>query len=357
MLEAGPYPLARPAVFAGAAFCVSLLLSASPVTGQSSKPGVASPTGATAAGQPRSTQKSGSTATPPSADAQAAARRARAAARARAARELQPPRFKVDGSGMTVPAVRAEAAIVYDPVTHEVLWAENENEERSIASITKVMTVVTFLENEFDLSRVVAVDRADLRRASITYLRAGDRLTVHDLLHLTLIASDNAAARTLARVSPFGPEEFIVRMNQKAAALGLLHTRYADPSGLNAENVSSAYDMARLIAFAASDARIAPIMQKTSHTITTARRTFTVRSTNRLLESDVTVLAGKTGFIRRAGYCFASLIRLPNSEDLVAVVVLGAQSSAARFWETRHIFNWLVSRTSQLLPAAASTQE
>lgn len=280
--------------------------------------------------------------------------RARAAQYAREMRELAQPRYKVDSTGQLVPDVRAEAAIVYNPVTQEVLYSTNENVERSIASITKVMTTVVFLENEYDLTRQVLVDPVDLRGASTTYLRRGDRLTVGDLLHLTLIASDNAAARTLARVSPLGREDFIARMNSKAVELGLTSTHYFDPSGLDSNNVSSAYDMARLIAFAASDERISPIMQKATYSFSTDRRTISVRSTNRLLGSDVEVQGGKTGFIRKSGYCLAALFKLP-SHDPIAVVVLGAKSSAARFAEARHLFNWLATKTGPVVATATSS--
>jgi D-alanyl-D-alanine carboxypeptidase len=64
---------------------------------------------------------------------------------------------------------------------------------------------------------------------------------------------------------------------------------------------------------------------------------------------DIDVLGGKTGFISRSGYCLASLLRLPQTGQQVAVVVLGAKSNASRFWETRHLFNWLSSRTSALV--------
>ncbi|MGE3844213.1 MAG: D-alanyl-D-alanine carboxypeptidase family protein [Vicinamibacterales bacterium] len=280
--------------------------------------------------------------------------RARAAQYAREMRELAQPRYKVDGTGQLVPDVRAEAAIVYNPVTQEVLYSTNENVERSIASITKVMTTVVFLENEYDMTRQVLVDPADLRGASITYLRRGDRLTVGDLLHLTLIASDNAAARTLARASLLGPQDFIARMNAKAVELGLTSTHYFDPSGLDSNNVSSAFDMARLIAFAASDERISPIMQKATYSFSTGRRTISVRSTNRLLGTDLEVQGGKTGFIRKSGYCLAALFRLP-SHDPIAVVVLGAKSSAARFAEARHLFNWLSAKTGPVVATAASS--
>ena len=109
-------------------------------------------------------------------------------------REAQEPRFKLDAAGALVPDVRAEAAIIYDSATGQVLWESNSKDQRSIASITKVMTAVVFLENSPDLSESVVVDRSDVRAASTTYLRAGYTVTKGDLLHLTLIASDNAAA-------------------------------------------------------------------------------------------------------------------------------------------------------------------
>jgi serine-type D-Ala-D-Ala endopeptidase (penicillin-binding protein 7) len=170
-------------------------------------------------------------------------------------------------------------------------------------------------------------------------------VSIGDLLHLTLVASDNAAARALARSYPDGPIAFIDRMNEKADELGLDSTAYADPSGLNADNVSSAYDMARLIAFAASDERLAEMMRKQHHTVRTSRRVININSTNQLvMKGDVDVRGGKTGFISKAGYCLATMLRLPQTGQQVAVVVLGAPSSANRFMETRHLFNWLSTR-------------
>jgi D-alanyl-D-alanine endopeptidase (penicillin-binding protein 7) len=278
---------------------------------------------------------------------------ARASQKAREYREAETPLFRtVDGA--LVPSVRAEAAIVYNPVTQQVLWEENAQNERSIASITKVMTAVVFLEHALDLTQPVRIEKSDVRAASTTYLRLNDVLTPQDLLHLLLIGSDNAAARALARTSPFGTEGFVEHMNAKARELGLEHTHYDDPSGLIDTNVSSAYDMARLISFAAGDERIASIMRKSSDQIVTGRRTVNVHSTNKLLlGGDIDVRGGKTGFIRKSGYCLATLLQLPQG-DPVAVVVLGARSSAGRFLETRHLFNWLADRTKGLLSTEAS---
>ena len=271
--------------------------------------------------------------------------RARAAARARQWREVSEPRYKLTDAGELVPDVRAAAAIIYNPETNEVLWESNSQDSRSIASITKVMTAAVVFEGHPDLTREVVVERSDVSRANHTYLRAGERVTVDDLLHLTLVASDNAAARALARTSELGADGFIDRMNEKALELGLEHTAYTDSSGLDSANVSSAYDMARLIAFASNDDRISSIMRKAHHTVLTSRRVVNINNTNQLLrKGDVDVRAGKTGFISKAGYCLATLLRLPQTNQQVAVVVLGARSNAGRFMETRHLFNWLSSK-------------
>ena len=134
-------------------------------------------------------------------------RRARLS-RAKAARnraqwlEMQQPRYKLDDEGTIVPDIRAAAAIIYNPDNGQILWEENSQNKRSIASITKVMTATVFLEDQPDLTRIVTIERGDVSGARHTYLRANDRVTLDDLLHLTLIASDNAAARALARSSP-----------------------------------------------------------------------------------------------------------------------------------------------------------
>jgi D-alanyl-D-alanine endopeptidase (penicillin-binding protein 7) len=271
--------------------------------------------------------------------------RGRAAVQAAALREAIEPRFKLDDAGSVVPDIRAEAAIIYNPENGKVLWESNSTSRRSIASITKVMTATVFLENQPDMTREVVVERADVRAASTTYLRAGYKITTGDLLHLLLIASDNAAARVLARVSPFGSAGFIVRMNAKAEELGLENTTYADPSGLLADNTSSAYDLAKLITYVSGDERIASIMRTPYYTVNVGRKQITVHSTNQLvMKGDVDVQAGKTGFISKAGYCLATLLRLPQGGPEVAVVVLGAKSNPGRFWETRHLFNWISTK-------------
>lgn len=261
-------------------------------------------------------------------------------------RSATTPRVKRDENGRLVPDVRAEAAIIYNPIRGEVVWEQNAHEPRSIASITKVMTAVVFLESNPDLTESVSIAREDVRRASTTYLRYPERATVNDLLHLALIASDNGAARALARISPWGSEGFIERMNEKAIELGLVDTSFADPSGLDADNLSSAFDLSRLIVYAAGHELIATIMQKEEYRIRTNRRRVRIRNTNKLLGDDLDVWGGKTGFIRKAGYCLAALLQLPRGGP-VAVVVLGTRSNSARFLETRRLLSWLTTQLAE----------
>jgi D-alanyl-D-alanine endopeptidase (penicillin-binding protein 7) len=284
----------------------------------------------------------------------AAAARAKRAAEARARervrleQEAMTPRYKRDLLGNQIPEVRAAAAIIFDPQTNEVLWEQNGHDKRSIASLTKLMTAVTFVADEPDVNQVVAVTATDMRGASVTHLKAGDKISYRDLLHLTLIASDNAAARVLARTSEGGTAGFVARMNAMATNLGLTNTSYADPSGLDARNISSAYDTSHLIAFASADSLLGPIMRTQEFSARTATRMIPIHSTNRLLQpgmlgNGMDVVGGKTGFISKAGYCLATLLRVPQGPQ-VAVVVLGAANSTTRFWEARHLFNWAVGR-------------
>jgi D-alanyl-D-alanine endopeptidase (penicillin-binding protein 7) len=278
-----------------------------------------------------------------------AAARARQAALVRQTQEAMRPQWKRDLQGNLVPDVRAAAAIVYNPQTNEVLWEENSREPRSVASLTKLMTAVTFIADDPDLTQRVAVTRADVRGASVTYIRVGEVISYGDLLHLALIASDNAAARVLARTSEGGSEAFVRRMNDMAHHLSLATTEFTDPSGLNPTNVSSAYDVSHLIAFAAADERLGPIMRTAEHTVRTSGRTFQIQSTNKLLGTEgVDVRGGKTGFISKAGYCLATLLRVPQGTQ-IAVVVLGAANSTLRFWEARHLLNWIVGNTAGII--------
>jgi len=254
----------------------------------------------------------------------------------------------LDISDLPSHRLRAEAAVVYNPETHEIVWGTDVQQQRSIASITKVMTALVVLDQQIDLTRDVVVSALDVRRASTTYLRRRERVTLDNLMHLALIASDNAAARVLARATGLGTKEFVQSMNMKANELGLEDTQFVDPSGLHEDNLSTPYDVARLITAASREPEIARIMRNRSYRLRTSRRGLTIRNTNRLLEGRYSIQAGKTGYIDEAGYCLATVIKLPGRDPL-AVVVLGAGSNAGRFREVRRLVDWVSTKGQSLI--------
>lgn len=247
-----------------------------------------------------------------------------------------------------MPQIDAAAAIAYNPKTNEVLWQNNANVQRSIASLTKLMTAYALLD-AVDFTRVVIVEARDTRNASRTFLRPRDAVTVENLMNLMLVTSDNGAARVLARIAG---ADFIARMNAKAQELGLLQTRFVDSSGLSANNKSTAYDMARLLSIVSMHDSITSIMQKASYSFRTRTkkpRTVTVPNTNHLARGSMpTLVAGKTGFIRAAGFCLATMMRTENGDEIV-LVVLGTNTNLSRFEETQELYTWARSYIDSLL--------
>ena len=263
------------------------------------------------------------------------------------ANESVEPRV-LDVSDLPSHRLRAEAAVVYNPETNEIVWGTDVQQQRPIASITKVMTALVVLDQQIDLTRDVVVSARDVRRASTTYLRRRERVTLDNLMHLALIASDNAAARVLARATGLGTKEFIRLMNQKANELGLQDTQFVDPSGLHENNLSTPYDVTRLITAASREPTIARIMRNRTYRLRTSRRGLTIRNTNRLLRGRYSIQAGKTGYIDEAGFCLATVVKLPGKDPL-AVVVLGAGSNAGRFREVRRLVDWVSTKGQALI--------
>lgn len=230
--------------------------------------------------------------------------------------------------------VWARNAIVLDPQSGDVLYEKNSGASAPCASLTKMMTALVFLEQKPDFDRSVEVTQAELTGGGHTQLRRGERVRLGDLLHMSLMSSDNVATRVLVRESGMPLEDFLARMNRRAVELGLARTRFVESTGLDERNVSTAADIARLLRAAAEN--------ETIHDITTQRgydflsfsasnrvRTHHISTTNRLLYGRYEIRGGKTGHISEAGYCLATWIRT-DQRDMIAVV-LGAPTNATRF--------------------------
>lgn len=225
--------------------------------------------------------------------------------------------------------VWARNAVVFDPATGDLLYEKNAERSVPIASLTKLMTIMVFLEQSPDLDRKVEVTRDELYGGGHTQLRNRETVPLRDLLHMSLMCSDNVATRVLVRESGLAADDFLARMNQKSLELGLTHTRFVEFTGLDERNVSTATDVARLLQAAASQDLVRDITTTHSYEFRTARRAHQIANTNRLLYGRYEILGGKTGFISEAGYCLATWVRTQGKEFIA--VVLGAPTNATRF--------------------------
>jgi len=243
--------------------------------------------------------------------------------------------------------VYARNAILLDPATGEVLYEKNSSRSVPIASLTKLMTAMVFLEQKPDLTREVEVTQAELAGAGHTQLRRGEHVPLGELLHMSLMSSDNCATRVIAIESGLSPADFVARMNSKAVELGLTGTRFVEVTGLDEHKVATASDVARMLHAAANEPLIAEITTTRSYQFRTERRRHAINNTDRLLYGRYEILGGKTGFIIEAGYCFATWVRTEGRE-LIAVV-LGAPTNATRFADAVR----LIQKVSQ--PTATAT--
>lgn len=219
-------------------------------------------------------------------------------------------------AGALAPA--ASSAILVDADSGRVLYEKNADEKRLIASTTKLMTALVAAERLDNLSQVVPVQAEWLQtEGSSIYLRAGEEITLEALLYGLLLESGNDAALAIACICAGGEAEFAALMNEKAHALGMNNSRFANASGLNADNhFSTARDMALLASACLQNELVSKICSTRSITIGT--RTFV--NHNKLLSLYDGCVGMKTGYTQRAGRTLVSAAQR-NGQTLIAVTL------------------------------------
>lgn len=222
------------------------------------------------------------------------------------------------------PVVSARSAIVMDADTGRVLWEQKAHERALIASTTKIMTGILVAE-ECDLQAQVCVPKEAVGiEGSSIYLSTGEKISVEALLYGMMLHSGNDAAAALAIYCGGNLETFVDKMNAKAEKLGLEHTSYANPHGLDSEdNYSTASDLARLTAYAMNDPVFRTVVS--TRTATFGNRCFT--NHNKLLWSYEGAIGVKTGYTKSAGRILVSCAER-DGRRLVAVTI-----SAPNDWQ------------------------
>jgi D-alanyl-D-alanine endopeptidase (penicillin-binding protein 7) len=254
------------------------------------------------------------------------------------------------------PQLRSGSALVMDAGNSDVLLARNADRPAAIASITKLMTALVVLEGGQDLDETLAIAAADAQHARGTpsRLAPGARLTRADLLHLALMASENRAAFALARNFPGGVPACVAAMNRKAAALGMRHTHFDDPTGLAAGNVATPGDLARLVNAAADNATVRAYSTDPHHEVRVGRQLLEFRNTDSLVrDPDWDVVVQKTGYTRNAGRCL--VLKAKVDGRALVIVLLDSFGKYTRVADARRIRKWLEAQGGAAAAASAST--
>ena len=242
--------------------------------------------------------------------------------------------------------LRSQVGLVVDEQQGVILYARDTDKPRPIASLTKLLTVMTLLDAKLYLEKVIEITEQDRDRlkGSRSSLGFGTRLTRGELMRIAIVASDNRATAALARTYPGGSAALVRVMNEKARTLGLAHTRAADASGLQAGNVSTARDLARL----AYIARSYPLINSWSTTrrfSVVDRKTekaLSFRNTNSLVHRERWQIAfSKTGFTLEAGNCL--LMRTTIADRALIVVLLNSWGKLSKYGDSGRIRDWLVA--------------
>ncbi len=228
-------------------------------------------------------------------------------------------------SAQSAPSLSSVSAVLYEPTSGRFLYEKDADTRRPMASTTKLMTALVAAE-QLPLDRVVTIpSQAVMVEGSSMGLRGGDKITVHDLLTGLLLSSGNDAANALAMLTSGSLPSFAEQMNRKAATLGMVHTRFVTPSGLDeGGHGSTARDMALLGAAVLQDERLAAICKQKTAVIKLGdpMREATVSNHNRLLRLYPYTIGLKTGYTVKSGKCLVSAAE-KDGVTIVAVTFNG----------------------------------
>lgn len=244
-----------------------------------------------------------------------------------------------------IPEVESASVFVYSPQNEYVFAEKNSENAQAIASITKLMTALVFLDINPGWENIYEIKREDRVEGGRIYLYLGDRVRVFDLFNLSLVASANSATRALVSSTGISEEDFVKRMNEKSKYFGLKNTNFVDPIGISSLNVSTAKDLSILIKKAIDNDFIRETTEKSEYSFMTVGGVAkTAYSTDGLLgtypKDSIRLLGGKTGYIEAAGFCFAGIFKNEEGKEVVSVV-LGAKNPLMRFDETDNLVSWV----------------
>lgn len=226
-------------------------------------------------------------------------------------------------------SINSRSCVVFDRNSHMILYGKNENSQVKMASTTKIMTAIIVIENSNLKDTVEVSKKAASTGGSRLGLKAGDKITVHDLLYGLMLVSGNDAAVCLAEHVGGNIEGFANLMNKKASELSLSNTHYESPHGLDSDgHYTTAYELAVLSDYALKNETFSKIVATKSYTVTINGYPKNLSNTNELLGNLNGIYGIKTGFTNGANRCLVTACKR-NDMDIICVV-LGADTKKFR---------------------------
>lgn len=238
--------------------------------------------------------------------------------------------------------LKSSVALVIDQDTREVLLSKNDHAVLPIASLTKLMTGLLISEAKLPPDEPITItqDDVDTEKFSSSRLAVGVTLPRGELLHLALMASENRAAHALGRTYPGGLATFVSLMNAKARSLGMMDTRYVEPTGLSSQNQSSAQDLALLVNAAYADATVRQLSTSPEYQVEVGNRMIQFNTTNRLVKNpEWDIGVQKTGFINEAGQCLVMQTRIAGRK--LIMVFLDSAGKLSRIGDAERVRRWV----------------
>jgi D-alanyl-D-alanine endopeptidase (penicillin-binding protein 7) len=252
--------------------------------------------------------------------------------------------------------LKSSVALVIDQDNGEVLLSKNDSAVLPIASLTKLMTGLIVSEAKLPMDETITItqDDVDTEKGSSSRLRVGTTLTRGELMHLSLMSSENRAAHALGRTYPGGMNAFVEAMNQRAQLLGMRDTRYVEPTGLSSRNQSSAQDLARLVAVASNDTMLSALSTSPGHQVEVGNRTLQFNNTNRLVKNPAWDIGlQKTGYISEAGQCLVMQAKVSGRK--LIMVFLDSAGKLSRIGDAERVRRWVETQVPSALPHGGST--
>lgn len=235
----------------------------------------------------------------------------------------------------------AKAAIVVDRVSGTILFQKEADRELPIASLTKLMTALVFLDVRPDWEIIVRMGEGENRlEGAKLFVKDGEEIRLRDLFYSSLVGSANNATQAMVHATGLSGEVFVQKMNEKAKALGMTKTRFEEPTGLHPRNTSTARDFVKLAQTAFAVPEIQDAVVRKEYVFTTVPgEPHRIRSQNDLLNSFLSLTGGKTGYTEEARHCLIVQAKNEHGYEIIAVV-LGSETSDARFQEAKGLVWW-----------------